>query len=153
MLIAKKVIDGNTLTFRWADDSETVINPSDFHEDIIAHAVLHGLSQKLGDSYSGAGGDVDVAKAMFQETLDALNEGDWNRKGGGFSTGGIWVEAMAKASGNTIEEALAAWNDADDATKASIRKHPEVKAAKAQIDLERATAKAKSADAFELPKS
>lgn len=153
MLIAKKVIDGNTLTFRWADDSETVINPSDFREEILQHAILHGLSQKLGDSYSGAAGDVTAAKAMFDETLTALQEGDWNRKGGGFSSGGIWVEALAKAADVTIEEALEAWNNQDDAGKAGIRKQPQVKAAKAEIELARAKAKAKDSDPFELPAS
>lgn len=153
MQIAKKVIDGDTLTFRWADDSETVIKPSDFSEEIIAHAILHGLSQKLGDSYSGAGGDVDAAKAMFEETRAALAEGDWNRKGGGFSTGGIWVEALAKAANVSMEEALEAWNNQDDAGKAGIRKQPQVKAAKAEIELERAQKKAADAAPFELPTS
>lgn len=153
MQIAKKVVDGATLIFRWADDSETVINPSDFSEDIQQHAMIHGLSQKLGDSYSGAAGDVTVAKAMFQDTLDALSEGDWNRKGGGFSTGGIWVEALAQAANVTIEEALEAWNNQDDAGKAGIRKQPQVKLAKAEIEMARAKAKAQDADAFELPTS
>ena len=111
MQIAKKVIEGSTLKFVWADESETEVVLEGFGEDILQRATLHGLSQKLGDSYSGAAGDVGKAKAMLIETLDALRAGDWNRKGGGFSSGGIWVEALAKAAGEDMDRALAAWNE------------------------------------------
>lgn len=150
MQIAKKVIEGTSITFKWADDSETVVNLDGFSEAILQHATLHGLSQKLGDSYSGAAGNVAYAKEMFEETLNALREGDWNRKGGGISSGGIWVEALARAAGEDMEAALAAWNEMDDETKAATRKHPAVKLAKAEIEAERAKAKAADAPSITL---
>lgn len=145
MQIAKKVVDGNTLTFVWADETTTKVDLSELPQNIIDRAVIHGLSQKLGDSYSGASGDVRQAQMMFIDTLNALQEGDWNRKGGGAASGGIWVEALAQAAGEEIETALAKWNDMDEETRKSIRKHPQVKLAKAEIEMERA--KAKAADA------
>ena len=150
MQIAKKEIGESSITFTWADETTTEIALAGFNEAIIKRATLHGLSQKLGDSYSGAAGDVTKAKAMLMETLDALREGDWNRKGGGLSSGGIWVEALAKAAGETLEAALTAWNEMDDATKAEMKKHTGVKLAKAEIEVERAKAKAVEAEPFHL---
>lgn len=150
MQIAKKVIDEGTITFIWADETSTKVVLSELPETILQRAVIHGLSQKLGDSYSGSSGDVRTAQAMFLDTLNALKEGDWNRKGGGFSSGGIWVEALAQAAGEELETALTKWNEMDDATKASIKKHPQVKVAKAEIELARAAAKAKDAPTLTL---
>jgi len=150
MIIAKKVVENTVLTFQWADGTETMIDLSMFPKEIIERAALHGLSQKLGDSYSGAEGDVQRAFVMFKETLDALHSGDWNRKGGGISSGGIWVEALVRATGSDMETVLAKWNEMDEAEKAAIKKHDAVRLAKAQIELERAKAKAKDAPALTL---
>ena len=150
MQIAKKVVGESTITFAWADETSTVVDLDTLPEAIKQRAMIHGLSQKLGDSYSGAAGDVGRAKAMFDETLSALQDGDWNRQGGGFSSGGIWVEALAQAAGVTVEEALEKWNAMDDAEKAAVRKHPQVKLAKAEIEMERAKAKAAEAPTISL---
>jgi hypothetical protein len=150
MQIAKKSIGETTITFTWADETETVVDVSEFSEEVRNHAMLHGFSQKLGDSYSGVQGDLMQAKAQFEDVLSALTDGDWNRKGGGASSGGIWVEAIAKASGNSLEDVLAKWNTMDDAEKAAAKKHPAVKLAKAEIELARATAKAAEAKPFDL---
>lgn len=149
MNIAKKEIGETSITFTWADESTTTVNLSDIPEAIQARAILHGLSQKLGDSYSGAK-EVEAAQAAFNDTLEALKAGDWNRKGGGFASGGIWVEAAAKATGEEFGAVLEKWNAMDDETKASIKKHPDVKLAKAQIEVERAQAKAKDAPTLSL---
>ena len=150
MQIAKKVIDGSTLTFHWADETQTVFTPSDFSEEIQHRAMMAGLGHKLGDAYSAAKGDVRTAQAMQLDVATALKAGDWNRQGGGFSTGGIWVEAYAQAAGAEFDEALTKWNDMNDDEKSAIRKMPQVKLAKAEIELARAKAKAKDAPSITL---
>ena len=150
MQIAKKTIDGNTLTFTWADETTTVFTPEDFSAEIQHRAMLAGFGHKLGDAYSGCSGDVRTAQMMQLDVANGLREGDWNRKGGGTSAGGIWVEALAQAAGEEIEKALVAWNAMDDATKAATRKHPQVKLAKAEIELVRATAKAADAPTLSI---
>jgi len=147
MQIAKKVIDGSTINFHWADGTVTAVDTNELGDTVRDHATMHGFSQKLGDSYSGALGDLAKAKVMFQETLDALRAGDWNRKGGGFASGGIWVEAYAKAANAEFSDALEKWNGLNEEEKAEIRKHPAVKLAKAEIEADRAKAKAKASDA------
>lgn len=144
MLIAKKLVSEDSITFAWADETTSTVSLSDIPSDLINRAALHGLSQKLGDAYSGCEGNIATAKAQFDDVLAALMAGDWNRKGG--STGGVWVEAIAEAASVPFEEALEKYNAADEETRKAMKAHPDVKAAKARIDYERAQAKAKSAD-------
>ena len=140
MNIAKKIITNEALTFLWADESTTTIKFVDFPESMDERAKAHGYSQKLGDSYSGAV-SVKEAKERFKAVLDGLLQNDWNRKG--VSSGGLWVEALARATGETLEAALEAWNEMNDTKKAVTKKHPVLLKAKAEIELERAEAKAK----------
>jgi hypothetical protein len=140
--IAKKLVTNDALTFQWADETATTILFSDFSDDMQTRAMQHGFSQKLGDSYSKTG-SVAEAKAQMKDVLDGLLENDWNRKGG--SSGGLWVEAYAKATGSTIEETLAVWNDMDKEARKVVCKHPDVIAAKLTIELERLKAKATTA--------
>jgi len=139
MNIAKKVITNSALTFLWADETSTTILFEDFTSDMDERAMAHGYSQKLGDSYSGAVTVAD-AKERFKAVLDGLLQNDWNRKG--IALGGLWVEALAKATNETLEAALKAWTNMDDAKKAATKKHPDLLKAKAEIELARAVAKA-----------
>lgn len=142
--IAQKAVsfENGTVTFRFANGTERIIDTAALSDDIKTHLMLHGLSQKAGDSYSGAE-TVTEALEKFNSTVDSLLAGDWNV--GRAATGGIWVDAIARAANVTREEALAKWNESDDDTRKALRKHTAIKAAKAAIDLERAEALAKAA--------
>ena len=133
--------------FAFANGETVTIDPADFSSGINDHARLHGFSQKLGDSYSSAK-SLSEAFAAFEATRQQLLEGDWNRKGG--STGGIWVEALARATGKPFETCLEKWNAMDEETRKAVKAHKGVKAAKAEIELERAQAKAADAPAIDL---
>lgn len=141
MNIAKKLVDESSITFVWADETSENISLELFNEAVINRAALHGFSQKLGDSYSGIT-DVAQAKLAMHGVLAALVAGDWNRKGG--STGGIWVEALVRATGESIEAAMEAWDKMTDEVRAATKKHPDLIRAKAEIELERAQARATS---------
>jgi hypothetical protein len=143
MSIAKKSIAEKTITFSWADETVTSVDTSLFNAEVQEHARLHGFSQKLGDSYSGAK-DIAEAKERLDATFQALTEGDWNRKG--IATGGLWVAAIAKAVGKSLEETLEKWNAMDEDTRKAVCKHPDVILARKEIELARAQAKAKGAD-------
>ncbi len=147
MNIAKKLVTNESLTFSWADETSTTFKFSEFSNDIRERAMQHGFSQKLGDAYSGAG-SVAEAKTMLDEVFVALSENDWNRKGG--SSGGIWVKAMERASGDTFEEALESWNGLNEDEKKEMKKDVHVKQAKLELDLEAAKKKAAELPAFTL---
>lgn len=144
MQIAKKMVTNEGLTFAWADETSTFIKWDDISEAMQTRAMQHGLSQKLGDSYANSEGSVATAKVKFQEVLDGIMEGDWNRKGG--TTGGIWVEAFAKAAGESLEDAMIAWDKLTEDERKEVKKHPDVILAKANLDVEKAKAKLADGD-------
>jgi len=141
MNIAKKLVEDTSIIFIFADETSETIELDFFSKEIINRAALHGFSQKLGDSYSGIT-NVAEAKLAMHGVLAALRAGDWNRKGG--STGGKWVEALARATGETIERTLEAWDKMTDEVKAATKKHPDLIKVLREIELERAQARAAS---------
>jgi hypothetical protein len=60
---------GHVITARFAD----------FPENIKTALGLHGLNQKLGDSYAGSKGDVDDAIESAQSVLEQLLAGEWSK--------------------------------------------------------------------------
>ena len=141
--IAKKKVEGTTITWTWADGKKSIVKIDDFAEELIERSAVHGISQKLGDSYSGAK-SVDEARIAFDSVFVALKAGDWNRKGTG--TGGIWLESIARAiPGVTLEQLLAKWDSFSDEKQKTMKGHPDTKLAHAQIVAERAQKAQKAA--------
>lgn len=148
MAITKKAtvtVEGGILVWKFADVNETEvrIDPEVFSGDIQQQAIMHGLKQKLSDSYAGAE-SAAAAVGRFNEVLSVLKSGMWNA--GRSASGGIWVEALARAQGVDVEEARAVWVKLSDDQQKDVKAHKDVKLAKAQIDLERAQAKAAAED-------
>ena len=145
MSIAKKVIDFEklTLTIAFANGQTLSADINDFDENMWNKLTMHGLSQKLGDSYAGAE-SVDSAYATCSALLDQLKSGVWAAKS---SRGGIVAEALARATGKPLEEAIAAIAKMEKPAIAALKKHPAWMKAKAEIEMERA--KALSTDATE----
>jgi hypothetical protein len=140
---ATVAITGTVLTWKWAHGDSTTVDANDLPADIQIHGMVHGLKQKLSDEYSGIKSS-HVAQDAMEALWDSLMEGTWNK--GRSSTGGIWVEAIAKATGETLEAVLEVWNAKDADERKELQKHPAIKAAKAEIELERAKAKAKGTE-------
>ena len=76
--IATKAINepGDTLTFSWGDGKSTVVKISDVPKEMYGRLAMHGLSQKLGDAYSGAE-TADEARESMAVTLATLKSGQW----------------------------------------------------------------------------
>ena len=131
-------IDGG---LRWTFASGNITDV-DFDDltDVWMKAAAHGIKQKLSDTYAGMKTSQEVERA-FAAALDGLMQGHWNA--GRSSSGGIWVEALARAASVAIDVAQAKWNAMDEDTQKDVKKNAQVKLAKAQIDLERSQEKAK----------
>lgn len=140
---AKVTIVEGKLIWEFADGEKVSVDPDQFSEEVQEHARNHGFKQKLSDCYAGVK-TVLEAKAALKDVLEALNKGDWNK--GRQSTGGLWVEALARAGGVDIETALEKWSAMSDEEQAAIKKHPQIKLAKQQIELERAEKAAENAE-------
>lgn len=149
-------LEARTVTFQTVDDNgkvarEAVFDLSKVSEDILIRLALHGASQKIGDSYSGAGDEADpvaYAESAIDDTIAQLYAGDWRVSG----TGGPRVSDLAKAlsriNGKPVEENQTSLAAASDEQKKAMRKHPKVALALAEIAEENAKArKAKLAEA------
>jgi len=110
---------------------------------------LHGLMQKLGDSYAGAKGDYAVAKASVQSVWDQLIDGNWRAAKAAGEAKPRTTElsaAIARVTGKDILEVQAKVAEADDAKRKAWRALPAVAAAIAEIRAEKAKATAAKAE-------
>lgn len=146
--IATKTYTENAVTISFIDGTKIEMGLSDMPDNMTDRLAIHGLLQKLGDSYASAD-DVPSAIERCQSVAEALRRGEWTV--GRASTGGtILAEALAKATGRTVEDATAAIAKLSDADKAAMQKHPAVKSALAEIRAARAKAAAKGTKAADL---
>lgn len=138
--IAKKVVGDTYVRFEFANGEFTQCDVSKLSSDIIHRLALHGLSQKVGDSYASAESVTD-AQRNAEEVWRNLSNGIWATKA---TRGGKIVEALSRATGKPIDECLEAYAAMDDDARKALRVHPSIKAALASIEAERAAALAKA---------
>jgi len=122
--------------------------------EILVQTALHGISQKIGDSYAGAAKDgpevglepVLYAKAQIESMIQQIYNEKWYavRQAGGGAQNTILVRAYAQATGKTLEEALDFVEPLSDDEKKQLQKLPKIAAAIAGIRAEAAVAKAKA---------
>lgn len=152
---AVKSANAETGDFEFAFGNGHVIkgNIKDFRHEIQRELLMHGLLQKVGDSYSGAKGNYESAIASAQGVITQLREGKWTA---GRSTGekgprvGELAEAVARIQKKPVAEVAAILEKADDEKRKALRSHPAVKAAIAAIRAEKAAAAAEKAGAVTL---
>lgn len=150
--VARKDYDEDSATFSitFADGSATEVALDSLPGNIVRLLALHGLSQKLGDSYASVKGDVAAAKEKFEATLTQLQSGEWKRarEGGGEGSSKVTelAEALARFKNAPIEKANAVVANATDDQIKAWRGHPKIKAFIAQIRAEKAAARAEKAE-------
>lgn len=154
--IATKTIvrqeDGTPLGVRvvFTDGRQVSVGFDELSEAMKMELMAHGLSQKLGDSYSQAKGNLNYAFAECEGVAEALKRGEWNRRGGGKAGQGILAEAIARLTGKDVAEVAALLAAKDDEARKALRKDPRVAAEIKAIELERAKAKAAKAEGSDL---
>lgn len=148
--VCKKTVDDATgkIRFAFSDGRELVADASAIPEAVSGRLMLHGLSQKVGDSYAGAE-SVDEAYESARETIEQLVAGTWTTRTAGEPRIGLVVEALARVAGQTVEKAKAVYEKLDDDGKKAIRAHKGVKAAMDAIRAER-SAKAAEGEAVDI---
>lgn len=117
-----------------------------YSQEMVEKLAIHGLSQKVGDSASGFSKDRDFHAAFgaMQGVEDNLRIGVWASKGGAGTSD--LVAALADLQGASLEDAQAAVDRMTEEQLASVRKHPAVKKAIADIQAARAAELAKAAE-------
>lgn len=143
--IATRAVDvpAGTITFKFGHGEEIVVNANELTPDIQKHLMLHGLSQKLGDSYSDADGNSTVAVGMLKGVLEGLQKGVWTtRTPGEGKGGGLLAEALSRATGKPLADCAKKVGEMDKDKRAALRKHASIAPILAKIEAERAAEKA-----------
>lgn len=149
--VATKTIDEAklTVTFKFSNGETIPVDVREFPDPIADRLLLHGVAQKIGDSYASA---PDVASAInaAKETISNLLSGNWTA--GRTSSGvNLLVEALARATGRDLVECIETLAGMDEDAQKALRKHPAIKAAMDAIRAERSAAvKATAADLSDL---
>jgi hypothetical protein len=117
----------------------------EFSEDIVNRLAIHGLSQKLGDSY--ASGDVAEAFDRCKSVYESLVEGTWTTRTPGAPRTTQLAEALAQVANVTVEAAQDKISQMDDEARKDLKAHPQIKAALASIKAKKAEEDAKKAQA------
>lgn len=149
---ADKSSEGTVVSFKFGNGESLSLDVSTLDESIQTELMLHGALQKIGDSYSSAGGDFAFGIAAAEKVVENLKNGNWGtvRTGSGESkkASGELASALAALQGKEIEVVVAALEAATDEQKKALRAHPAVKAKIAEIRAAKAQeALAKAGDA------
>ena len=145
--IANKSVSETGVTIDFIDGGKALNCPlKALPKSIIHQLALHGLSQKVGDSYSGAE-SVEEARVLAEGVFENLKAGSWAVRA---SRGGKFVEALVRATDKEYGECLTAWNAMSKEEQKTLKAHPAIKKAIAEIDLERAKVAA-SVDTTDAP--
>ena len=133
-----KKVEGKTVVFAFANGKDLTFDPAIVSPEIVTALMLHGASQKIGDSFAGSE-SVEEAYADASEVLDQLYAGQWKAaRAAGEPRTGLLVEALARISGKDVAMCkLAVETMTDDARKA-LRNDPRIKREIAKINFENA---------------
>lgn len=136
--------DGTGVDFVFSNGETRSVVIADLPAAIVTNLVLHGVSQKVGDSYAGQE-TVDNCIEKADELIKRLNEGDWKtvRAAGGSKRSSMVLEAFARASGRTTDECREIFDEMDDDQQEALKSHEAITPHIAAIRAERALEKAK----------
>jgi len=124
------------LALQFANGQTIAMAAWQLSNEILEHAVWHGLKQKLVDAAAisrnpetGRAATVEDKYQAVKVVYDRLLAGAWNaaREGGG-ATGGLLLQALVRmyAGRKTPDELRTFLADKTDAEKAALRKNPRV---------------------------
>lgn len=146
----KKVIreDGRGIDFNFINGHVLEVIVDDMPQDIKSHLMLHGASQKVGDSFAGAETVeecIEAATAVFEQ----LRAGQWKAQrestGGSAPRSSQLVEALVAITGKSAADINAMLDSKTEDERKAIRKHPQVAAQLAAIAAQRAADRAAKA--------
>lgn len=134
-------LDTGLVSFTFGNGVTLEVDSNTLSTEMQKQLMLHGISQKVGDSYAGAKGDYDKAVEAAKGVIDQLTQGVW-RAGRGEGEArprlGELAAAIARIKGVDYDKAMAAVEKATDEQRKAWRGNVKVKATIAQIRAEAA---------------
>jgi hypothetical protein len=101
------IVDGvATVRFDFRNGETRSVNTAELSEETCLVALGHGLSQKVGDEYSGVKEVEDMVIAA-EDMIERLTKGEWSvprQAGDGFSGASIVIKAICEATGKSVQE-------------------------------------------------
>lgn len=124
----------------------------EFPAEIQKLLMLHGASQKIGDSYAGAKKNYDEAIKSAKDVIEQLTAGSWkaSRDDEARPRLGELAEAISRIKGTDLEKTKLAVEKATDDQRKTWRTNNKVKAVIAQMRAEKAQAELETAGEKEL---
>jgi hypothetical protein len=147
--VATKEISEEGVQILFSNEQVVAVQLSELSPEIVTQLALHGLSQKLGDSYAGVKGDAEEAVSLASAVAERLKNGEFNAKREG--TGGTGkvtdlARALAEVAKKDLSEAVGRLDQMEKAEKLELRRHPRIAAVLARMAAERAAKAAEEAD-------
>ena len=133
-------LDTKTNFFKFGNGKELELACSELSEEMRVQLMLHGASQKVGDSFAGAKGDFSAGIAAAEDVIAQLKAGVWkaDREGDARPRLAELAEAIARIKQVPIEQATKAVEIATDEQRKNWRGNAKVKAVIAQVRAEKA---------------
>lgn len=148
--VAEKDYDEETRSFSivFSDGAQSEVELDKLPANIVTLLALHGLSQKLGDSYASVKGDVVEAKKRYEAVLTQLQNGEWKKareagEGGAKTT--ELAAAIAQFKNAPLDKANAVVAKATKEQIAAWKGNAKIKAIIAEIRAKKAAERAEKA--------
>jgi hypothetical protein len=129
---AKKTYNEETgvVSFAFGNGETVEFDTNSCNEEVRTLLMLHGASQKIGDSYAGAKGNYAEGIASAKSVISQLLAGEWTATGEerGPRLAEL-AEAIAVIKNVAVEKAMAAVEKATDEQRKAWRSNAQVKAA------------------------
>ena len=141
-------LDTSTVIFAFGNGETLSLSTDELNDDMKQRVGLHGINQKVRDSFAGVKGVFAEGIANAKAVIDQLKQGQWRAaRGEGEAKPrlGELAAAIARLKGIDVAVATEAVEKADDAKRKEWRAHPRIKAAIAQIRAEKAQAELEAA--------
>jgi len=128
------------------------VSLADVPAAMLTRLALHGISQKVGDSYANAAkaeNPLTFVRDAIKETIEQIVKGEWRITTAGGIRVSLLARALARATGKTPEEAqgvIDLYSDLDDEGEPSEAGKAWLKNIKAQDAIKAATAAIKLED-------
>lgn len=144
----KEYNEDGSAEFKFGNGTVVSVNVNDFDEEIKFNLMMHGLMQKIGDSFAGAKGDYAIGVGSAEKVIAQLQAGQWTASrasGEAKPKTGELVTALANLKGLEPEVVAVAVEKATDEQRKAWRKHPAIAAEIARMRAEKAAKRAAEA--------
>ena len=143
-------LDTGVVTFTFGNGTVLNFDTNELSAEMRSQLMLHGMSQKGGDSYAGAKGNYSEAIQNVKDVWEQLKQGVWRAaRGEGDAKPRLaeLAEAIARIKQVPIEASTAAVEAGTEEQRKAWRGNAKVKAVIAQIRAEKAAKALEEAEA------